>query len=61
MRPGRTWRAARLFLGPALKPNDNGEPAENDPRRVFRRGKSNANGTANLDIVWDRGRVPPRA
>ena len=44
----------RLFLGPvAAEPGE--APIENDPRRIFRRGKANANGTARLDLVWDRG------
>lgn len=45
---------SRLFLGP-VKAETDGEPVENDPRRVLRRGKSNANGTASLDLVWERG------
>jgi RecA-family ATPase len=44
----------RLYLGPA-KADGDAEPVENDPRRVLRRGKSNANGTASLDLVWERG------
>lgn len=44
----------RLFLGP-VKGDDKSEPVENDPRRIFRRGKANANGTASLDILWERG------
>jgi RecA-family ATPase len=45
---------ARLFLGPA-KPDGDGELVENDPRRVLRRGKSNADGTGSLDLIWERG------
>jgi hypothetical protein len=44
----------RLFMGPAGTDPD-AEPIENDPRRVLRRGKSNADGTASLGIVWERG------
>jgi hypothetical protein len=49
-----TIARSRLFLGPA-KPDGDGEPVENDPRRVLRRGKSNANSMASLDLVWERG------
>lgn len=44
----------RLFLGPRVV--EYGEqPIENDPRRIFRRGKANATGTAALDLVWNEG------
>lgn len=44
----------RCFLGPA-KTDPDGEAVENDPRRILRRGKSNANGTASIDLVWELG------
>jgi RecA-family ATPase len=54
---------ARLYLGPVeAEPGE--ATVENDPRRILRRGKSNANGTASLDLVWCRGafqRVDPSA
>jgi RecA-family ATPase len=45
---------ARLYLGPA-KQDPDADPVENDPRRILRRGKSNADGTASIDLVWEHG------
>jgi AAA domain len=54
---GAAWEniaRARLYLGPVAA-EANEEPVENDPRRIFRRGKSNATGTDQMNVIWDRG------
>ena len=45
---------SRLYLGAAAV-DANDEPIENDPRRILRRGKSNATGTAELKVVLEHG------
>ena len=54
---GASWEnvaRSRLYLGP-LKADADEEPIENDPRRILRRGKANASGTASLEIVLENG------
>lgn len=45
---------SRLFLGSA-EAEPGGGPVEDDPRRGLRRGRSNADGTASVEIVLDQG------
>ena len=54
---GAAWEnvaRSRLYLGAAAV-DQNDEPVENDPRRLLRRGKSNATGTAELKVVLEHG------
>lgn len=54
---GAAWEnvaRSRLYLGPAAVDQDD-ELVADDPRRIFRRGKSNATGIAELKVVLEHG------